>query len=158
MSKTTLDLIEDAYKQAVTERGVNNPLTRELGSIYIRHKGRNANSVLTEIRRAVNLQSRGGLSTTPPIQDNEGKKPQPQEVPPPLPPKSPAPQSPAPSSAAAVVPEIDLSELKSLSVNTISDRYSHAALVAAAQKFLKPGNKPFSEYSARQLAKLLQKG
>lgn len=166
------DLLEQAYRLAVTHRGVNHPLTRELGSIYVRHRGTGgkAQQVLAELVRAVNLQSRGGsaptslpvVETEPPTlpvvesaaQVPEGKKPSPQTTQP-----LPQPASPPPSSANPAAPKVlDLAELKGLTANLIAERYPAADIRATVGVKAKPDTgKTWDDYTPRQQAAFLVK-
>lgn len=158
-----LTLLEQAYRLSVSSRGVNNPLTREIGSLYIRYKGGNARHILAELVRAVNLQSRGGSADNSlpkieptntvlpePIPASEEKKPLPQTTPE-TPPASP----PQPFANPAA---INLEELRGLTANLISERYSAQQIRATVELKAKPDTgKTWDDYTPRQQAAFLVK-
>lgn len=161
------NFLEQAYRLAVINRGVNHPLTRELGSIYVRHKGGGAQAqrILSELVRAVNLQSRGGsaenslpvLEATTAAPPAEEKKPSPQTTAPTIPLASLPPSSANPA-APNTGTLIDLSELKGLTANSIAERFKAGDIRATVESKAKPDTgKTWDDYTPRQQAAFLVK-
>ncbi len=175
--ENTLEALKGAYKIAYEELGLNNALTREIGSLIVRFSRGQGGQVLEELKRAVN-QSRQQIPGKPatsyevfihPLQVTAqaggAVEPGQENQPPPSLPAAAEVEPVAPAApvepvapAAPVKPDgpFDI-DLTKTTANAIAKEYTKGEIIATlSAKGIKPDpGKQFDDFNPRQLAALL---